>query len=353
MAPQIGGVGAIDVPGVGWRNAPMLIASPIRPLQLSGAKATASGCRDGPTRASPAPMWTSPVPGVADPLPCPAMATSALSDGRSLGFEEWGDPQGSPVVFFHGAPDSRLFHHPDERLARQAGVRLVTVDRPGYGISSPRPGRSLLDWPADVEALVDQLGIDRFAVAGWSAGGPHAMAVAHVLGGRVTKVGLASTFGPLDAPGALADMRRDFRLLWRIRRLTPLIRLSTRAEARTARRDIHAVVDRLVDDAPPRDQKLMADPEVRSMVEVEVAEAFRQGDPGYFGDLLAFLNWGFDPSQVTQPVQLWHGTEDELIAPAMAQRLARGLDECELHIVEGDGHLCVLHHWVELLTSLR
>lgn len=276
-----------------------------------------------------------------------------MPDGRSLGFEEWGDPQGSPVVFFHGAPDSRLFRHPDERLATEARVRLITVDRPGYGISSPLPGRSLLSWASDVQALVNHLGVDRFAAAGWSAGGPHAMAVAHVLGDRVTKVGLASTFGPLNAPGALAEMRQDFRLLWRIRRLTPLIRLFTKAEARKAGRDTHSLVGALVDDAPPRDQELMALPEFRSMLEEEVAEAFRQGDAGYFADLLAFLDWGFDPARLTQPIHVWHGTDDELVASGMAQRLARCFDRCELHLVEGDGHLCVLHHWSEFLTRLR
>lgn len=84
-----------------------------------------------------------------------------------------------------------------------------------------------------------------------------------------------------------------------------------------------------------------------------MAEAFRQGDRGYYDDLMAFLDWGFEPSDLTQPVQLWHGTEDAFFAPGMARRLADGFEDCELHLVEGDGHMCVLHRWTDFLASLR
>jgi len=107
-----------------------------------------------------------------------------LADGRELAYEVWGDPAGRPVFFQHGTGDSRLARHPDDTLTASLGVRLVTADRPGVGRSTPLPGRTLLDWVPDASAVVDALGIDTFAVAGWSGGGPHALAIAHELPAR-------------------------------------------------------------------------------------------------------------------------------------------------------------------------
>ena len=100
-----------------------------------------------------------------------------LSDGRRLAFAVWGDPDGVTVFVFHGAPGSRLFA-PDPVTTAEAGVRLVTVDRPGYGASDPQTGRSILDWPIDLLQVADRLGVARFAVVGHSSAGPYALACA-------------------------------------------------------------------------------------------------------------------------------------------------------------------------------
>ena len=101
-----------------------------------------------------------------------------LSDGRTLAYTEYGDPRGTPVMFFHGTPGSRLFHHPDGSIATNLGARLVAIDRPGFGSSDPDPERTLTDWPADVTAVADALGIGELAVAGFSGGGPYVAACA-------------------------------------------------------------------------------------------------------------------------------------------------------------------------------
>ncbi len=98
--------------------------------------------------------------------------TLTLRDGRTLGYAEYGDPRGTPVFLCHGTPGSRLDRHPDETIATSLGVRLIVPDRPGYGLSSFQTGRSLLDWPADLDQLADSLGIGRFAVVGVSGGDP-------------------------------------------------------------------------------------------------------------------------------------------------------------------------------------
>ena len=125
--------------------------------------------------------------GRAEPGPLPPLVDSELrlTDGRSLGYAVWGDPQGRPVMFFPGSPSSRLFS-PDPAATAEAGVRLVTVDRPGYVRSDPQPHRRILDWPADVQQLAAALDMPRFAVAAHSSGGPYALACALRLPEAVT-----------------------------------------------------------------------------------------------------------------------------------------------------------------------
>jgi len=123
-----------------------------------------------------------------------------LKDGRNLAFEQYGAENGIPVVFQHGLGDSRLARHPDDKLTTKAGIRLITVDRPGYGESSPHHGRTFLNWLPDIEQLTDYLKIDRFGVLSHSGGSPYALAIAYKLKDRVSKVVLASPLGPLNIP---------------------------------------------------------------------------------------------------------------------------------------------------------
>ena len=109
------------------------------------------------------------------------MDTLKLKDGRLLAFEQYGTENGIPVIHQHGFGDSRLARHPDNKLTIEAGVRLITVDRPGYGESSPHPGRTFLDWVPDIEQLTNQLKIDMFGVMSHSGGSPYALALAYKL----------------------------------------------------------------------------------------------------------------------------------------------------------------------------
>jgi pimeloyl-ACP methyl ester carboxylesterase len=114
-------------------------------------------------------------------------------DGRVLTFAEWGSQSGSPVFALHGTPGCRLNRHPNEELVRSAGVRMITYDRAGYGGSDRHRGRIVADDAGDVAAIADSLGVGRFSVFGGSGGGPHALAVAGLLGDRVTRATSSGT----------------------------------------------------------------------------------------------------------------------------------------------------------------
>jgi pimeloyl-ACP methyl ester carboxylesterase len=130
-----------------------------------------------------------------------------LTDGRALGFQRLGDPSGKALFFFHGTPGSRLVFSENDRMAQIAGIDLITPDRPGYGISDPKPDRVLPDWARDVAELADYLGIESFAVAGESGGGPHALEVG--AGGGSIAEWLCSVVGP-DGPVIATDLETKF-----------------------------------------------------------------------------------------------------------------------------------------------
>src|SRR6266699_1606575 len=144
------------------------------------------------------------------------MPTIGLSDGRVLGYEEWGDPDGLALFSLHGTPGCRLSRTPDATLWARLRLRVVTVDRAGYGLSSPLVERRVSHVGGDIAALADFLRIERFAVTGTSGGGPHALACAAELGDRVLACGALSSAAPAE-PAEIAGLiginREAYRVL--------------------------------------------------------------------------------------------------------------------------------------------
>ena len=165
-----------------------------------------------------------------DKIPQPAMEPPnvlgkqiRLADGRQLGYAEYGDPQGKPIFHFHGWVSSRLEFGHNHDIANTLGARVISVDRTGVGLSDSQPGRRILDWPNDIAQLADALGIDRFAVSGWSFGGPYAAVCAYKIPHRLTTAGIIAGIAPLNRPGATQGMMRPGRLILGIGKKAPWI----------------------------------------------------------------------------------------------------------------------------------
>lgn len=272
-------------------------------------------------------------------------ATVELSDGRALGYDELGPGDGFPIVGFGGTTMSRLAHLGDAPEA--AGVRLVLVDRPGYGLSDVHPGRTLLDWPSDIAQLAGALGLDRFAVYGMSGGGPHALACGYALAERVTAVGLVSS------PGPVWD-RRELRFSLPPHR-QPLVEVAARDPDEAARRlleDCRRQLDEARRDARHDD---VADPELRARLRASLLETADRGPEGYARDLiLLFVSpWGFAPEDVTVPTLIWHGDRDPAVPLDVARFYARTIPRSTLHIFPGEGHLALWSHAEQILRALR
>jgi pimeloyl-ACP methyl ester carboxylesterase len=273
-------------------------------------------------------------------------------DGRLIAYEIWGDETGKPVLFSHGTGDSRLARNPREKLTEEIGVRLITVDRPGVGGSSPKPDRTILDWAADIEALMDFLSLERFAVAGHAGGGPYALGMAYRFGDRVSRVVLASPIGPLNEPRALKMLLdKDLKSVALLRHTHWLLSRGLRHEIAQAGQDIPGFVESLARRAPSDAATLVGDPEMREMFEEEMEAAFGQGEQAVVDDTNALFDWGFAPEAVRQPVALFYGDADELLDPAMPKRLGARLPDCRITSWPGAGHYACFDRWQEFLRA--
>jgi len=274
----------------------------------------------------------------------PALHRVALTDGRSLGYIEVGDPEGYPVVSNHGGLSSRLDVVPADASARAHGLRVISPDRPGIGASDPRPGRTMGDWASDMGELADQLDLDRFAVMGWSFGGCFAQSVGRFLGDRVSVLALIASGIPSDWPG----MRDEIDRLDRV-----LLRLSERSGNQLAARSIF----HLMGSAAHRLPTAFAHASGYHGASADaLATAIASGlsDPaGVVSEYQAVgAHWGFDPSEIEVPTQLWQGDGDELVPPAWATRLHEAIPGSTLTLVPGATHFLWYDQWDAIFDAI-
>jgi pimeloyl-ACP methyl ester carboxylesterase len=268
-----------------------------------------------------------------------------LPDGRTLCFAEWGDPEGFPVVALHGTPGNRLNRHPDSEQYVRAGARIITYDRAGYGGSTRRPGRSVVDSVEDVAALVDHLGIARFSVTGGSGGGPHSLAVAARLGDRVVRARCAVGIAPYGSAGldffaGMTEMNiTEFR--WALDGEDVLVPNIEREHAGFVERVAADPATMLGDyEVDAVDVAVMARDDMATMLREFGAELGRGGYWGWVDDDLAFTRpWCFDLSEITVPVEVRYGAKDTLVPAAHGDWLAKAVPGATAVVEHGEGHL--------------
>jgi len=279
-----------------------------------------------------------------------------LPDGRTLAAAEVGVPDGTPVLYSHGFPGSRLGVQLGEVEARRCGIRLIAFDRPGWGASDPQLGRRLTDWPFDIAAAADRLGCGRFNLVGVSGGAPFALACAAALPNRVGRTGLVCGLGPVVA------MRKGDGMIWHNR-----LGLTLAARARWLVRPVMGIagpllrhffsvaIDNLTRHAGPADRAVLNDPAIREIFGREFREGFRQGGVGAAADGLIFgADWGLELAAIKSPVYLWHGEDDRIVPLAMARWVADRIPGVRATYHPGEGHFSiVVHHLDEIFEVLR
>jgi pimeloyl-ACP methyl ester carboxylesterase len=277
-----------------------------------------------------------------------------LPDGRELAWVELGDPSGKPVIGFHGTPGSRFQLVVDEAPVRTAGVRLVSVDRPGYGHSTYKPRRTLADWPDDVRQLADHLGLDRFGVIGISGGGPHSLVCAALMPDRVAVAGVLSGVGLLAVPGAEEGMMPTNVFFTKVSRrstkpLAAVFGVMTRLQRRWPERTLQLMAKQM----PDVDAAIINRPEVHRMFLQEAGRASATSARASAQDFQVFArDWGFRLEDIEVPVHLWQGDADRNVPLAHARQMAAAIPHATLHEVAGGGHLMSLDRTGEILSTL-
>jgi pimeloyl-ACP methyl ester carboxylesterase len=281
--------------------------------------------------------------------------TFTTAEGVELAYLEVGDPEGSPILYHHGTPGSRLEHHPSEDVYLDREIRWIAYDRPGYGRSGREPGRRVASAAGYAGALADHLGLERFALMGVSGGGPHTLACAALLPGRVTRAAVLVGAAPSDDPAfdffaGMAEVNlEEFGAAAAGKEAVTAV-LDPQVE--TIRSEPDELLDALASELPAPDQAMLARPEVRAIVRSSFVESVHQGSGGWVDDDLAFVTaWGFELADVPTEVRLWQGELDVLVPRSHGEYLAAHLPNAEFNLVPDAGHL-LLDHWPDALDWL-
>ncbi len=268
-----------------------------------------------------------------------------MRDGRSIAVEEFGDPASPTVLYFHGWPASRL----EPGLIPNLPVRLLAFDRPGYGRSSPLPGRTLLDWPRDVAEVADRLGLDQFYLIGLSGGGPFAAATAYALPGRVRALCLIS---PVPPASAISRRASGVGHLFRLGRHPAVARRVLGAMRPLLQRRIITPRTFIGSGLPGADRECLAPSTVAGLGRAW-REGLRRGILGAVSDAEIYADpWGFDPVNIKVPTSIWIGADDSLI-PRESLAPYAAIPGARLHVVPGEGHYSLaLRHAAQMLGEL-
>ncbi len=281
-----------------------------------------------------------------------------LQDGAVIAFEDYGDPNGAPVIFCHGWPSSRTMARLTDEPARDLGIRIISPDRPGISASTLQLERKLTDWPRVVERIVDHLDISEFRMLAISGGAPYAYATAVAMPQRVQAIAIVGGAPPmaelLEAEGLLplyrwmlALHRTQPRLL---RRLFYLARpvLSLRPPVRLRPLLLKMLMLR------PCDAESLRDAAAFEAIFESQRRAWRGSAEGVMADAQIYAQpWGFAIEDVRVPVRLWHGKEDRAFSVHLAEEIAKRLPNCKARFVDDAGHYSLpIRHMREILKDL-
>ncbi len=279
-----------------------------------------------------------------------------LADGRWLGYREYGQPVGPVVFYFHGTPGSRLELSLCDDECLGSGARVISVDRPGIGLSTYQQGRRILDWPCDIEQLAAalDLGDAQFGIVGMSGGAPYALACALRMPHRLKHVVLVSGHAPMDAPGVCAG--NQDRLIELVDRRPRLSKLAIGISSRRLDRRPDKVLKKITSGWTAADRRLvLCNPKHRRQLIANLDQSMRCGPSGVVTDVrLLARPWCFPLSAIQGvSVSIWQGACDRIATPSMGRYFHEQIAGSELIIDPQGGHVTTLkHHSAEFLSRV-
>ncbi len=276
-----------------------------------------------------------------------------LPDGRQLCYAEYGDPKGQPIFVFHGNPNSRLLWGLIPGSPFLSNVRLIAPDRPGFGQTDFKEGITTLEnWPNDIAALADSLGIKKFAVFGPSGGGPYALACAWKIPERLTSVGIFASVGPF-IPETIKNIAVPIRMMWaKAPKLPKLFKLQMKIFAWLARKFPKLYIKMIPKEFSETDRKVYEHLNIAELIQADRNEGYRQGGIGSWYDAMIPSNWSIPLNEIKTKLYLWQGEEDISVPLSMGQYIAEKVPNCEAEFIKGAGHFWIFEHLAEMLEKL-
>ena len=279
--------------------------------------------------------------------------TITLRDGRRLGYSEFGDPKGFPVLYFHGIPGSRLQRPVDLDFLDRRRVHVFGLERPGIGLSDYQEDRRIENWPADVARFMEQRGIKSCGIVGVSGGGPYALSCALAYPERVRELFLISSMVPLNISSNWESFSPEMRLVFRAAQRFPktlsgfLNLLKPMVDLR-----VEQIFMRMTGRLPEEDLRILSDPNVAAMFKSDIREAIRQGGDGIVAELRALMNpWELPLGELRVPVRIWHGSEDTIVPLEAGRYLACRIPNARFSVVNRGGHFIALEIIEKVLVS--
>jgi pimeloyl-ACP methyl ester carboxylesterase len=280
----------------------------------------------------------------------------AVGDDRQLGFAEFGDPQGRAVFWLHGTPGARRQIPTEARVyAEDNGIRLIGVDRPGIGSSTPYQYDTAVAFADDLRTMADTLGIDKMAVVGLSGGGPYALGCGAAMPERVVAVGVLGGVAPTRGADAVRGgvMTLGMLVAPLLERVGLPIRLAAIALIRMIRPVAPVALQLYARISPEADRRLLVRPEFKAMFLDDLLNGSRKQLAAPFADVVVFArDWGFRLEQVKVPVRWWHGDRDHIVPFAHGQHVVSRLPDAELYHLPGESHLAGLGRAEEILRTM-
>jgi pimeloyl-ACP methyl ester carboxylesterase len=291
------------------------------------------------------------------------MVTQAISvsddhGDHKIAFDVYGAAHGYPVFMMHGTPGSRNGPIPRTSVLYRQGIMLICYDRPGYGESSRKPGRSVADAARDVVAIADELGLtDKFGIVGRSGGGPHALACGALLPDRVSKVAVLVSIAPTDAQDLdwFAGMTpSNIREYGRANDDPGDLTAELTSRTQKIQNNPEFLLDFLEPELTAPDRRIVEDLGIRELLTTAYAEALRYGANGWIDDVLAFRRrWGFELGDIKVPVLLWHGSEDTFSPVAHTRWLASQIPDAEVEVQPGAAHFDAVEVLPRVLARVK
>lgn len=278
-----------------------------------------------------------------------------LTDNRKLGFAEYGNPQGFPIIYCHGSQSSRLEMHYDVSFATEHNLRIITIDRPGHGLSDFNSNGSILSFAKDVKQLTEHLNIDKFSVIGMSAGSPFALGLAYSFPEHIIKASIISGFAPFNSESK-KHLSKEVKVMLGLAKSMPfLLKLMLKIQAKQLKSKPKKALKGFLKIMSAPDQAVLKNDSVMKIIETMFIEAFRNGSKGVAYEISKLLvkDWKFELKDIKVPVTFWQGEKDNNVPYQWAELMQSEIKGSNLNTFPDEGHLVIFNHAKEIFTNLK